>query len=322
MAEIFGITFPLFGLIVLGFIAGKLRSISVDGLAWLNVFVIYLALPALFFQLLSKTPVEQLASGQFIATTTVATFVIFALSFAIGAFSSGGDISKSTIQGLAGAYGNIGYMGPGIAIAAFGPLAAVPVALIFSVENAMHFTISPLLMAIDKGHGVSRLRLLWTVFKNIITHPFIIATILGISAAVLKFHPPAPVDKLLELLMGAAAPCALFAMGVTIAIRPTGRFPAVIPVLISIKLLLHPLLVYVFLSIAGDFEPVWVYTAVLLAALPTATNVFVIAQQNGVWAERASSVILLSTGASIFTVTGLIYLINSGWLPVDLFPAG
>jgi len=61
-------------------------------------------------------------------------------------------------------------------------------------------------------------------------------------------------------------------------------------------------------------------TAVLLASLPTATNVFVIGQQYGVWQERASAAILITTVPSVITVTALLYLIGSGALPADLFP--
>ena len=104
---------------------------SSDGLAWMNFFVIYIALPALFFNLLSQTPVEKLASWGFIFASLLGTYCAFAIAFCVGVFSTDGDIPESTIQGLAGAYGNIGYMGPGLAIAALGPEAAVPVALIF-----------------------------------------------------------------------------------------------------------------------------------------------------------------------------------------------
>ena len=76
---------------------------------------------------------------------------------------------------------------------------------------------------------------------------------------------------------------------------------------------------YLSLSFFGDFDPLWVYTAVLLAALPTATNVFVIAQQYGVWVERASATILLSTMLSVVTVTLLLYAMTTGLMPADLF---
>ena len=81
----------------------------------------------------------------------------------------------------------------------------------------------------------------------------------------------------------------------------TGSIP--VASIAAIKLILHPLLCYLVLSAIGDFDPVWVYTAVLLAGLPTATNVFVIAQQYGVWTERASASVLITTVLSVFTVT-------------------
>ena len=127
-------------------------------------------------------------------------------------------------------------------------------------------------------------------------------------------------ERLLESLARASAPCALFAMGVTLALRPLKRVPVALGPIAAIKLVLHPLTCYVVLSAVGHFDPVWVYTAVLLAGLPTATNVFVIAQQYGVWVERASASVLVTTTLSVVTVTGLLYLIRSGVLPPDLFP--
>ena len=89
---------------------------------------------------------------------------------------------------------------------------------------------------------------------------------------------------------------------------------------VPVKLVLHPILVYLVLSFVGNFDPLWVYTAVLLASLPTATNVFVIGQQYGVWQERASATILITTVISVFSVSALLFAITSGVLPPDLFP--
>jgi malonate transporter len=312
---------PLFGLILLGYLAAKFKNLTVEGLSWMNFFVIYVALPALFYNLLSQTPVEKLASSGFIFATLLGTYCAFSIAFCVGVFSSDGDIPQSTIQGLAGAYGNIGYMGPGIAIAALGPEAAVPVALIICFDNILHFAMAPLMMAIGgEGERQSVSQSILMVLKRIFTHPFILATIVGVAAAILQFQPPAAVDQLLDYLSSAAAPCALFAMGVTVALAPVGRLPSVMALLVPIKLLVHPIIVYVLVSWVGDFEPVWVYTAVLMAALPTATNVFVVAQQYDVWVARASSMVLLTTMGSVLTVTGLLYLIASGTLPADLFP--
>jgi malonate transporter len=320
LIAIVGLISPFFGLIALGFGAGRIVRHPVDGLAWLNVFIIYIALPALFFQLLAKTPVEKLASPSFVTATTLATFLVFAAGFGLAVLRSRGDIPGSTVQGLAGAYGNIGYMGPGLALVALGPEAAVPVALIFCFDNTLHFVMAPLMMALGGERRGSALQIAAGVLVKIFTHPFIIATIVGVAAAILQVGLPDPVDRFLQLLANAAAPCALFAMGVTLALRPLKRVPPELTYIVPLKLVVHPVAVWLTLGLFGNFDPVWVQSAMLLASLPTATNVFVIAQQYGVWVERASACVLVTTVLSVGTVTLLLYLIASGAIAADPFP--
>ncbi len=325
MAEISGLVLPFFGLIFLGYLTARLRPHAAgegagDAMGWLNTFIIYLALPALFFKLVSKTPIEQLTRFDFVFTSMGVTYTIFGLVFAAGYFIRRNSLAESTVQGLAGAYGNIGYMGPGLALLALGEPAAVPVALIFCFENVLHFMVAPAMMALAGGEKRSPGRLVVSIGRKIVLHPFILSTVAGVVAAAVGFQPPVPIQRLIDYLAQAAAPCALFAMGVTLALRPLKRIPAEIGYIVPAKLVLHPVLMYLVLSLVGNFEPVWVQTAVLLASLPTATNVFVIGQQYGVWQERASATILITTVLSVATVTILLYLISSGALPPDLFP--
>ncbi len=315
MLQVVNLVLPLFGLVFLGFLAARIFRLPLEGLAWLNFFVVYLALPALFFRLLSRTPVAEFANLSFIAATTFTTLAIFCLGFFIAGWRNGGNAGEATIQGFCGAYGNIGYMGPPLAIAAFGPEAGVPVALIFCFDNSMHFILAPLLMALHRQEATKAVALTGEILRKIFTHPFILATIAGVVGAAVEVRPPVALDRLLEFLSFAAAPCALFAMGVTAALRPLRRIPAELFYLMPIKLLLHPLaMVAVLAAVAPATDAIWVQTAVLLAALPAATNVFVIAQQYGVWRERASSMVVLSTLVGMFTVTGYIFLTQQGYL--------
>lgn len=314
MFQVAGLVLPLFGLVFLGYLSGRLKKIPLEGLAWLNFFILYIALPAMFFRLLATTPVSEFANGRFLFNTTLGTFLIFVLCFLIARLLRHNDTRTATVQGFAGAYGNIGYMGPPLAIAAFGPQAGVPVALVFCLDNAMHFTLAPTLMALGDSQRKAVGKLILGIVVKIISHPFILATIAGISAAWFEFRPPAAIDQLLANAAGAAAPCALFAMGVTAALRPLKRIPVELTYLIPVKLLLHPLLVYLLLSRLPGLDPVWLHSAVLLAALPSATNVFVIAQQYSVWEERASSVVVLSTLLSVVSVTGFLYLVKVGMI--------
>jgi len=315
MLAVIDLVLPLFALIFLGFVSGKLARIPLEGLAWMNFFIIYVALPGLFYQLLSTTPVEQFSNVGFIAVSIFATFLIFCLVLLLALWRSR-NLAESTIQGLAAAYGNIGYLGPPLALAAFGPAAGVPIALIFCFENAMHFTLAPLLMAVGEKRRKNKAALLWQILKNIFTHPFILATIAGVLASVFAYKPPTAIDQFLDLLAKTAGPCALFVMGVTAALRPLKRFPIELTYIVPVKLVLHPVLVYLLLTwLVPDVESLWLYSAVLLATLPTATNVFVIAQQYNVWQERASSAVVISTVFAMLSVTGFLYLVQSGRLP-------
>lgn len=320
MTEVFGLILPLFGLILLGFVGGKISKQPVEALGWLNTFIIYFALPALFFKLLAKTPIEQLASWDFIFANIGITFAIFTLTFMLGIFNARGNIGEATVQGLAGAYGNIGYMGPALAILALGEKAAIPVAIIFCFENIMHFAIAPAMMAISGLKKQTVPQLILEITQKIIFHPFIMATAVGVLAATLNFNPPVPVARLIDYLAQAAAPCALFAMGVTLALRPLKKMPLSLGYIVPIKLIVHPLLMYVGLSYAGNFDEQWMFTAILLASLPTATNVFVIAQQYNVWVERASASVMMTTIISVFTVSALLFGITTGAIPADLAP--
>jgi len=320
MSDVIGLVLPFFGLIFIGFLVASITRQPLEALGWMNTFIIYVALPALFFQLLAKTPFEQLTEWRFIFGSVFSTYVIFSLMFVWSVLASRGEIAQSTIKALAAAYGNIGYMGPGLALLAFGNEAAVPVALIFCFENIMHFAIAPMMMALSGDDKTSPLRLILGVVRKIVLHPFIIATALGVAAAYIGLRLPAPAEHFLEYLSRAAAPCALFAMGVTLALRPFDRVPHELASIAALKLILHPLLCYIVLSWIGNFSETWLFSAVLLASLPTATNVFVIAQQYGVWVHRASASVLTTTCLSVMTVTGLLYMIRHGILPPDLFP--
>jgi malonate transporter len=157
------------------------------------------------------------------------------------------------------------------------------------------------------------------VGRRIALHPFIIATLLGVLSAALHFEPPVALDRLMQFLQNAAAPCALFVLGVTVALRPLPRLAWDVPAIVPVKLVLHPIIVFLMLAWFGPFTASWTYAAVLMAALPPALNVFVLARQYDVWVEEASGSILIGTMVSVFTLTTVMWLVQTGRLPVTPF---
>ena len=314
MADILNLALPYFGLIFIGFACGKTRGLPESGLAWMNFFLLYVSLPALLFRIMSETPFSELNNPPFLIATTLATVSVFVLALVVGRIIGDLSLRKATMAGLAGAYGNIGYMGPGLALAVLGAKAAAPTALIFCCDSIFLFTIAPLLMALTDREHKSFVHAIGIAARQIVLNPLIMSAVLG--ALVAAFHIPLPtaLDRTLLFLQNAAAPTALFVLGVTVALRPFDRVPWEVPGVIAIKLLVHPLIVFGLMLLFGPFAQPWAATAVLMAALPPALNVFVIARQNNTWVEPASVAVLIGTFASVVTLTSVMWLIQSGRL--------
>jgi malonate transporter and related proteins len=314
MVDILNLALPYFGLIFIGFACGKTRGLPESGLAWMNFFLLYVSLPALLFRIMSETPFSELNNPPFLIATTLATVSAFVLAMVAGRVIGELSLRKATMAGLAGAYGNIGYMGPGLALAVLGAKAAAPTALIFCCDSIFLFTIVPLLMALTDREHPSFLHAIGLAARQIVLNPLIMSAVLG--ALVAAFHIPLPtaLDRTLLFLQNAAAPTALFVLGVTVALRPFDRVPWEVPGVIAIKLLIHPLIVFSLMLLFGPFAQPWAATAVLMAALPPALNVFVIARQNNTWIEPASVAVLIGTFASVVTLTSVMWFIQSGRL--------
>lgn len=314
MIDILNLALPYFGLIFIGFACGKAKSLPEAGLSWMNFFLLYVSLPALLFGIMSKTPFSELNNPPFLVATTLSTVSAFAVAMLAGRFLGALSLREATLAGLAGAYGNIGYMGPGLALAVLGAKAAAPTALIFCCDSIFLFSIVPLLIELSDRDHPSLLHAFGVVLRQIVSNPLIMSACAGALVAALQIQLPVALDRMLQFLQNAAAPTALFVLGVTVALRPFDRMPWEVPGVIAVKLLIHPLIAFGLMLLFGPFAQPWAATAVLMASLPPALNVFVIARQNETWIKPASVAVLVGTFASVVTLTSVMWLIQTGRL--------
>jgi hypothetical protein len=314
MIEVINLALPYFGLIFIGFACGKTKALPESGLAWMNFFLLYVSLPALLFGIMAKTPFAELNNPPFLVATTLGTTSAFLLAMFAGRLIGRLSLREATLAGLSGGYGNIGYMGPGLSLAVLGSKAAAPTALIFCCDSIFLFSIVPLLIGLTDSKHRPLLPTLGLVLRQIVSNPLIMSACAGALAAALHLHPPTAIDNMLSFLQNAAAPTALFVLGVTVALRPFGRVPWEVLAVVAVKTLIHPLIVFGLLLLLGPFAQPWAATAVLMASLPPALNVFVIARQNESWIEPASVVVLIGTFASVVTLTSVMWALQSGRL--------
>src|SRR6195256_6868053 len=253
MVDILNLALPYFGLIFIGFACGRAKGLPETGLAWMNFFLLYVSLPALLFGIMSKTPFDELNNPPFLIATTLGTISAFVLAMSAGRIIGRLSFREATLAGLSGGYGNIGYMGPGLALAVLGSKAAAPTALIFCCDSIFLFSIVPLLIALTDGKSRHWLHTIGLVVRQIVLNPLIMSACAGALAAAFHIDLPDAIDNTLLFLQNAAAPVALFVLGVTVALRPFGRVPWEVPGVIAVKLLIHPLVVVGLMVLLGPF---------------------------------------------------------------------
>src|SRR5207244_10436811 len=151
----------------------------------------------LLFRIMSETPFAELNNPPFLIATTIGTVSAFVLAMVTGRIIGDLSLRKATISGLAGAYGNIGYMGPGLALAVLGSKAAAPTALIFCCDSIFLFSIVPLLIAFSGREHRSLLHTFGIVVRQIVLNPLIMSAGAGALAAALHFRPPVAIDNTL-----------------------------------------------------------------------------------------------------------------------------
>jgi malonate transporter and related proteins len=132
-------------------------------------------------------------------------------------------VRKAALASTAASYGNIGYMGLPLSVAFFGSAAGVPAAIVFCIDCTVLFLLTAVFAA-ERGQGGSSLVV--RIMHDIATHPFIVATVLGMLASAFAIRPYGALATIFNMLAGAAGPTALFALGLTVGLRPfTGLKP-------------------------------------------------------------------------------------------------
>src|SRR5436190_4556342 len=320
MQAIFNVALPVFGLILAGYLAGRWRVLGGEATAALTAFVSTFALPALFFGALARTPVEAVLDPALMAGFGLVVLATFATGMLSTRLAVKGGLARMSLQGIAASWGNVGYMGVPLCLAAFGEAGLPPAMLAVIATSVIAMACGVMLIELEVAAGyhpiATFLKAAWTVARN----PLPVSIAAGIVYSALALPLPTPVEKWLDLLGAAASPCALFAIGLFLSdksVSDTGqsvsdtdksvRSGLAEPGLATlIKLVLQPVLAAAILPLFVDLRSVPGQAALLMAALPTAANAFVLAKQFDVQVEQNTAAVLLSTGFSVVTVSALL----------------
>lgn len=318
MQAILNVAAPIFGVILVGYLAGRLRLLGGEASTALNAFVSLFALPLLFFGTLARMPVRAVLNPPLLAAFTLIVLVTFGigmLSTRVARSRAGVDapgLAAMSLQGVASSWGNVAYMGVPLCLSAFGDSSLAPAMLAVIVPAVVVMVLGVLLVELEiaAGHGPFEtfLRAGWKVLRN----PLPLSIIAGLLISAFGIDLPVPLGKWVDLLAAAAAPCALFAIGLFLCDKGLSSGGLVEAGLATvIKLALQPLLAAIVLPWFVDPQSVAAKVVLLMSALPSSANAFVLAKQFDISVEQNSAAVLLSTALSVLTVSALLV-----WLSV------
>lgn len=308
MLAIFFKTLPFFAVIGLGFAAGRLRFFSDEATAYLTKFVFYFALSAMLFGFAANLDLRAIFSVSFVAAYLSATFAVWAVVLC-AALARRTGTEAAVFEAHAGVIGNVGFLGIPMLALLLGPAAVGPVLMVLAVDLVVFSTLLTLIIT-ARREGRMRWQVLGVLALGLARNPMIVSVVLGLAWGATGWVVPVPVNEFLTLLGAAATPCALFAIGASLAARRAERLEVALWLSLA-KLVLHPGAVAVAVWAFG-VEPYAGAVMIAAAALPVAGNVFILAQHYGVAPQRVSAAILISTAASVLTVTAVLALIKSG----------
>jgi hypothetical protein len=317
------VTFPFFALVLAGYMAAKRRMLPLEAIPGLNGFVLFFALPAMLYRFGSTTPIADLldASVAGVYLLCALVMVAFCIALTLNARIRWNDAS---LGALVAAFPNTGFMGVPLIAALLSPSAVGPVIVLILVDMVVTSSLCIALSQLgsDDGHGEGGGRAMMVAarkaLRGVVGNPMPWAILLGALASAVQFTLPAPVEKTVWLLADAASPVALFTIGAVLArsqIQANHPMPLAdyLPVALM-KLLLHPVLVGLVglaaIQLGVPLDPFSLTVMVLVAALPSASNVSLLAERLGADNGRIARIILVSTAAAFFTFSGAVALLT------------
>jgi malonate transporter len=272
MISFFLISLPIFAVIGVGWAATRTRLVSQGALDALNAFSFRFALPALLLRLIAGQPLRQSFNPEFYTGYLASGAIIFVLVLGTSRVVAARDLSTVA-------------------------------------EVIVLLSVGSVLMGANGGpkRGIGSLILRGTMFN-----PIVVAIVLGAALAGTGLALPEAITRFLGFLGGAAGPAALFALGGALALQRLDRRTAVAACLITVaKLAVYPMIAWLILGRMMQLDAFWVNVGVLIACLPSAGNIYVLAQRHDADPQQVSAAILLSTIVSVVSFPCV------AWLALD-----
>ncbi|HEX8611683.1 MAG TPA: AEC family transporter [Telluria sp.] len=315
MLAILAITFPFFALVLCGYLAVRRHMLPQLAIPGLNSFVLYFALPCLLYRFGSTTPLTQLLDAGLFGVYLLCALVTVGLAMLATLRRAGWN--DGAFGALVAAFPNTGFMGVPLLLALLGPRSSGPVIVALVVDLVITTSLCIALSRLGPSSGQSSAVALRNALAGMLRNPMPWSILLGALASGVGLVLPKPLMSTISLLADAASPVALFTIGAVLARSQMNASGATaladfVPVAL-IKLLIHPLLMLAIghgaIRLGIPIDPAALTVLVLVACLPSASNVALLTERFGADTGRVARIILVSTALSFLSFSAAVSLL-------------
>ena len=333
MLHILEITFPFFALVLCGYAVARCSWLPLDAIPGLNLFVLYFALPCMLFRFGAATPIGRMLDPSIFGTYLLCALVMVGLSVATTRRRAIGW-NDASFGALVAAFPNSGFMGVPLLVGLLGERAAAPAIVALAVDMVITSSLCIALSRMGTGTGTGTGtgqsqgsgRALLNALKGMATNPLPWAIGLGCLVSAYGISVPTVLMKPVAMLADAASPVALFTLGAVLA-RSRMRAAATPSVsasadlrrsdvaqIVFYKLIVHPALVLgtgrLAIAAGAPLDGFAATVLVLVAALPSASNVPMLAERFGADAGRIARIVLVSTALAFLSFSAAVALLT------------
>ena len=304
MFDIIATALPIYLIVALGYVSARSGYLPSELLTRMGLVAVRVCLPVLVFRAIAQSQAGALDEG-FMLAYAAASLATLLIGFAFTRFVLRSAPPESWILGWGMSNSNSGFLGLPLGLALFGPDAALVFAMTMIVENVL---IIPLALSAASLAGAGGRGRLAQVPGMVLKNPLVLAILAGLAVRALGIGLPRPVWQTLGLLADAAPALSLLVIGGILAgLSMRGYWRRVSAVAVG-KLVLHPALVFVTLSLTPGIEPEAFAMGMLFAAVPMLTIYPLLSQAYGL-EKMASAALFVTTLAGSVTVAVVMALI-------------
>lgn len=289
---------PVAGICALGYFMGRSGKTSADEARVINRLAMTLFLPAMLLNLLGNAPIHEFNAASVLLYLVVQS-IVFTAGFLLARRIFLCGAAESVLLAFCGIFANNAFYVLPISILLYGDAGVLPVTAIIALDSTVTFAGAMIvLQLINLGRVDAR-----SVVLTFARTPVLLAIALGIALSLARINIPAPVQTFLDFNGTAAAPAALFALGVIMS-QTQFRIDRPIVTFTLIKLLVFPALIALGLRLFGLMDGDGALF-LLSSAGPAGTMAFSLALLHGVRTDALVMIMVLTSVLTLFTLAAL-----------------